>query len=77
MASNFYRSKDAPHYVLGHSLELAFIIVGILAGLVLVFNYRRINAKRARQLAENAHNGYTPEELGELGDRAITFQYVL
>lgn len=77
MASNFYRSKDAPHYVLGHALELSFIVVGILAGLVLVFNYRRINAKRARQMAEGVHNGYTPEELAAFGDRAITFRYFL
>ena len=77
MASNFYRSKDAPHYRLGHGLELGFIVAGIIGVLVLVFNYKRINAKRERQLAEGAHNGYTPEELGALGDRAITFKYFL
>jgi hypothetical protein len=77
MASNFYRTKDAPHYVLGHALELAFIVAGLVAGLVLVLNYRRINKKRARQMAEGAHNGYTPEEMSALGDRAITFRYFL
>ncbi|KAH6644077.1 major facilitator superfamily domain-containing protein [Boeremia exigua] len=77
MASNFYRTEDAPRYVLGHALELGFIGAGIIGLLVLVFNYKRINAKRERQLAEGAHNGYTPEELGELGDRAMTFKYVL
>ncbi|KAF2714447.1 MFS general substrate transporter [Pleomassaria siparia CBS 279.74] len=77
MASNFYRAKDAPHYVLGHALELAFICAGILALLVLVFNYRRINVKRERQIAEGAHSGYTPEEMSALGDRAITFRYFL
>ncbi|KAJ8117892.1 hypothetical protein OPT61_g1012 [Boeremia exigua] len=77
MASNFYREKDAPRYILGHALELGFIGAGILGVLVLVFNYKRINAKRERQLAEGAHNGYTPEELGELGDRSMTFKYVL
>lgn len=77
MASNFYRAEDAPRYILGHGLELGFIVVGILAGLVLIFNYRRINRKRERQLAEGVHNGYTPEELTALGDRAITFRYML
>ena len=77
MASNFYRTEDAPRYILGHALELGFIVAGILALLVLVFNYKRINANRERQVAEGAHNGYTPEELGELGDRAITFKYYL
>ena len=77
MASNFYRQRDAPRYRLGHALELGFICAGILALLVLVFNYRRINATRAKQQANGACNGYTPEELGELGDRAVTFRYFL
>jgi MFS family permease len=77
MASNFYRAEDAPRYLLGHALELGFIVAGILALLFIVFNYKRINAKRERQVAEGAHNGYSPEELGALGDRAITFRYFL
>jgi hypothetical protein len=77
MASNFYRAEDAPRYVLGHALELGFIAAGIIAGLILVLNYRRINTKREKQVAEGAHNGYTPEEMSALGDRAITFRYVL
>ncbi|KAF2430788.1 MFS general substrate transporter [Tothia fuscella] len=77
MASNFYRSKDAPHYVLGHALELGFICVGILALIMLVLNYKRINAKRERQTSEGAHSGYTPEEMSALGDRAVTFRYIL
>jgi hypothetical protein len=51
--------------------------VGILALLVLVFNYKRINAKRERQLAAGEHNGITPEEMSALGDRALTFRYFL
>lgn len=77
MASNFYRAEDSPRYILGHALELGFIGAGIIALLVLVFNYKRINQKRERQMAEGTHNGYTPEELGALGDRAITYRYFL
>ncbi|KAH5432711.1 hypothetical protein HBI47_093550 [Parastagonospora nodorum] len=77
MASNFYRAEDSPRYILGHALELGFIGAGIVALLVLVFNYKRINKKRERQMAEGAHNGYTPEELGALGDRAVTYRYFL
>lgn len=76
-ASNFYRARDSPRYLLGHGLEIGFISLGIVGLLVLVFNYRRINAKRERQLAAGEHNGYTPEELSDLGDRAITFKYTL
>lgn len=77
MASNFYRAADAPRYKLGHGLEIGFITAGIIALLIQAWNYRRINASRAKQLAEGAHNGYTPEELSDLGDRAVTFKYTL
>lgn len=77
MASNFYRSKDAPHFTLGHGLELGFICAGITALLTLIFNYIRINKKRERQMAEGMHSGYTPEELSAMGDRAVTFRYIL
>jgi hypothetical protein len=77
MASNFYRAEDAPHYRLGHGLELGFIGAGMLALVLLVVNYRRINRKREKQIAEGAHAGYTPEEMSALGDRALTFRYML
>jgi hypothetical protein len=77
MASNFYRAEDAPRYILGHALELGFIVAGIVALLVLVFNYKRINAKRERQMAAGEHSGITPEEMSALGDRALTFRYFL
>ena len=76
-ASNFYRAEDAPRYILGHGLEIGFICLGFCAALVLIFNYRRINAKRGRQLANHEHTGYTADELSDLGDRAITFRYTL
>ena len=77
MASNFYRSEDSPRYILGHALELGFIVVGIIALLTLVLNYKRINAKRERQMAAGEHNGLTPEEMSALGDRSPAFRYFL
>lgn len=68
---------DAPRYKLGHGLEIGFICLGMIALVIQAFAYRRINAKRERQLAAHEHNGYTPEELSDLGDRAITFKYTL
>ncbi|KAJ5594770.1 Major facilitator superfamily domain general substrate transporter [Penicillium hispanicum] len=35
MASNFYRAQDAPRYILGHALELAFVVVGMVAVVIL------------------------------------------
>lgn len=77
MASNFYRAADSPRYKLGHALEIGFICAGLIALVIQVITYRRINAERARKLAAGEHNGYTPEELSDLGDKAMTFKYTL
>jgi hypothetical protein len=77
MASNFYRRKDSPRYILGHALELGFIGAGIIAALTLVFNYTRINRARARRLAEGAAQEVSPEVLSAQGDRAVTWRYAL
>ncbi|KAI0539229.1 major facilitator superfamily domain-containing protein [Xylaria digitata] len=75
-ASNFYRQKDSPRYILGHALELGFTSVGLIAAVILILSYSRINKKRARIVREGGHNQFTPEELSVKGDRAVTFRYV-
>ncbi|KAK1834463.1 major facilitator superfamily transporter [Podospora conica] len=75
MASNFYREKDSPRYILGHALELGFIGAGIVAALILVFSYTAINKKRER-LLKSGHT-HTYQELSEKGDKAVTFRYML
>lgn len=77
MASNFYRSNDAPRYILGHALEIGFITAGIIAASIQIVSYKKVNVKRGRAIANAEHNGYTPEELSDLGDKAITFRYTL
>ena len=76
MASNFYRSEDGPRFILGHALELGFIVAGIIAGFVLVFVYSRINKKRDQAMANGAEAQFTDQELSEKGDRAVTFRYM-
>lgn len=76
-ASNFYRAKDAPHYILGHSLELGFIGMGLIATLVVVFLYTKINAKRETAIIEGDYKGYSGKELAELGDKNPYFRYRL
>ena len=76
MASNFYRSEDGPRFILGHALELGFIVAGIIAGFVLVFAYSRINKKRDQAMANGAEAQFTDQELSEKGDRAVTFRYM-
>lgn len=74
MASNFYRSADAPKFLLGHGLEIGFVTVGLVAVVILRVNYAKINAKRER---EGNPNNYTLAEMSDMGDRAPTFKYIL
>ncbi|KAJ3521096.1 hypothetical protein NM208_g13450 [Fusarium decemcellulare] len=76
MASNFYRQKDGPHYILGHGLELGFISAGIIAALILIFSYDRINKSRERKMAAGEHEQYSEEELSAKGDKAVTWRYM-
>lgn len=72
MASNFYRAQDAPQYILGHSLELAFVVVGMIATLVLRFTYQHINRKRDR-----IDPSEYPSDPDSMGDRSPLFRYML
>ncbi|KAI9747049.1 MAG: hypothetical protein M1835_002248 [Candelina submexicana] len=78
MASNFYRTSDKPKYILGHALEIGFVVAGLLAVLLLRANYTRINKKREREWGmEGEGVGVSVQELEEMGDRAWSFRYVL
>ncbi|KAK4160701.1 MFS general substrate transporter [Cladorrhinum sp. PSN259] len=76
MASNFYRQHDAPRYILGHALELGFIVAGIAAAFILILGYTTINKKREKTIREGGLSLYTSEELSAMGDRAPTFRYM-
>jgi hypothetical protein len=75
MASNFYRSQDEPQYLLGHSLEIMFCVMGLIAVVVLRVSYERINKKRDAMGV--SADDMTDTELSDLGDRAPTFRYQL
>ncbi|KAJ5132824.1 hypothetical protein N7448_006982 [Penicillium atrosanguineum] len=72
MASNFYRTQDAPQYILGHSLELGFVIVGIIATVIMRFTYQRINRNRDR-----IDPSQYPADTDSMGDRSPLFRYML
>jgi hypothetical protein len=77
MASNFYRAKDSPRYILGHALEIGFVTAGMIVVSLMAFNYHRINKDRDRRCAEGEHLKYTGQQLAEQGDRAVTYRYML
>ncbi|KAE8149947.1 major facilitator superfamily domain-containing protein [Aspergillus avenaceus] len=72
MASNFYRTKDAPTYTLGHALELGFCVAGIIAVLVLRVSYQKIN----RQRDDMDVSQFDEDELQELGDKSPLYRYM-
>ncbi|KAG0692234.1 MFS general substrate transporter [Suillus ampliporus] len=83
-----YRSQDSPRFILGrkshfklHALELMFVGIGLISLPIVVFLYKRINARRdaaERLVMERGEKvQYSDEELRELGDRAPDFRYTL
>lgn len=76
MASNFYREPDSPRYILGHSLELGFVCLGILAAIILNLGYAGINKQREKKSVEGQESTFRGQELSELGDKAYTFRYM-
>ncbi|RPD60540.1 MFS general substrate transporter [Lentinus tigrinus ALCF2SS1-7] len=79
IASNIYRSQDAPRYILGHGLELMFVGIGFIALPLTVLSYKRINARRdvLQKEADETGTKLTPAEIRRLGDRAPDFRYTL
>ncbi|KAI9170792.1 transporter [Paramyrothecium foliicola] len=76
MASNFYRQRDSPRYILGHALELGFICVGVIAGGILILGYNRINRNRERRVAAGEADLVSDAELSAQGDKALTWRYM-
>ncbi|KAF9518068.1 hypothetical protein BS47DRAFT_1380020 [Hydnum rufescens UP504] len=74
-----YRSKDEPHFTLGHSVVIGFMCMGLILTSVLAWVYSRINADREVRVlkGENSTALYSQAELEGLGDRALDFRYSL
>ncbi|KAK2464921.1 hypothetical protein APHAL10511_002997 [Amanita phalloides] len=79
VASLIYRTQDAPQYLFGHVVSAMFVIVGLVAVLVTVVLYQRINRKRNEVLQGLLGHGerLRPGEIKRLGDRSPTFRYMI
>lgn len=75
MSANFYRAQDSPKFILGHSLEMGFITMGLVATFAQRAIYAMINRNRERQEQQGLR--LSDNELSDLGDRAPTFRYNL
>ncbi|EPS96925.1 hypothetical protein FOMPIDRAFT_1032200 [Fomitopsis schrenkii] len=79
IVSNIYLQKDVPRYVIGHAVELMFLGMGLLTLPILVFLYRRENAKHERMQQDIVEKAVvlSADELRRMGDRAPDFRYML
>ncbi|KZT35194.1 MFS nicotinic acid transporter Tna1 [Sistotremastrum suecicum HHB10207 ss-3] len=78
--SNVYRSQDAPRYAVGHGIAMMFTWLGIIATVINVVLYRKINKDRARIVAKGEDGEglkLSGEEVRRLGDKSPTFRYNL
>ncbi|KAL5514524.1 hypothetical protein ACEPAG_1840 [Sanghuangporus baumii] len=78
IASNIYRTRDAPRYILGHGLVLMFIGIGFVCTPLVIATYLRINSCRRENMQQaRGKADLSVEEIHELGDRAPDFKYTI
>ncbi|QNP97803.1 YALIA101S12e02036g1_1 [Yarrowia lipolytica] len=75
IASQIYRSKDAPQFKLGHGIEVMFICIGFICIFVLNLYYYLVNRNRRRMVAEGKADDLTVTQLSEMGDKSPHFIY--
>ena len=78
VSSNIYRKGDAPRFIPGHSVVLAYEAVFLFGGSVLQHVLlRRENAKRRNGERDVWVQGLSEAEIEKLGDKRPDFKYVL
>ncbi|QIW96790.1 hypothetical protein AMS68_002308 [Peltaster fructicola] len=76
MSSNIYRSQDAPKFIPGHSVVLAYLVLFLLGGSVLThFTLKAENKSRAAGKRDHWIEGKTEKEIEMLGDKRPDFVY--
>ncbi|GEQ69381.1 hypothetical protein JCM33374_g3052 [Metschnikowia sp. JCM 33374] len=76
-ASNLYRQQDSPRFILGHSLELGFTMVGLLCVFIVIAGYRFCNKKRKSDLSKGLYSEQSQEDFLAMGDKSPHFIYRL
>lgn len=67
-------SLDSSLKIGADAIELMFVGIGFITLPLVVYLYKRINAKREREMGQVQ---YTEKELKEMGDRAPEFRYTI
>jgi hypothetical protein len=78
VASNVYLASEAPRFWTGHTMVLAFLVVFLLGGSLMVhFSLAAENRKRWRGERDNMLDGLTPDEILVKGDKRPDIIYIL
>ncbi|KAI5362879.1 Putative major facilitator superfamily, MFS transporter superfamily [Septoria linicola] len=78
VSSNIYLVEERPRYWTGHGTVLAYLVVCLLGGTILMYTSLRIeNNKRRSGKRDNMHAGMTRDEIWVAGDNRPDFIYTL
>ncbi|CDO51416.1 hypothetical protein DV495_003002 [Geotrichum candidum] len=75
IAANIYRGKDAPRFILGHSVVIGFVCCGIISSGLLMMFYKMANKRRDAELNSGKYDNDSIDELIKLGDKSPYFRY--
>ena len=70
-----FLSKDAPKYILGYSICIAFIALSLLANTIYFFGVSWENRMRERNAAKGVYDDLTPEDKKLMGDLNPDYRY--
>ena len=75
IATFSFLSKDAPRYIPGYSISIAFIALSLAANTVYFLGVSWENRRRDRQAAQGAHAHLSEDEKKRLGDLNPDYRY--
>lgn len=72
-----YPSSDAPRYIMGYSVSIAFLGYGVIIYSFLSLYYRHVNIRRRAGKEDHKISGMSDAEIEALGDRSPRFIYTI
>lgn len=77
MSSFIYPRTEGPRYIKGHAITMAMVAWAILVYAVMWWYFARVNARRDRGEEDHLIEGFSDEEVAELGDESPRFRYTI
>ncbi|KAG9251913.1 putative MFS transporter [Emericellopsis atlantica] len=77
LAPFLYPKTDAPRYVMGYSVSMGLLGLGVFIYSFLLLHFHRINKRRKAGKEDYKIEGMTDEEVNALGDRSPRFVYTI